>query len=299
MLWLKQFDQFSLLLSPPRKRDVIKDVLILRPGGLGDLVVLTEALCSLGFSPKQFDWIVERRNAIWLDYLGVTYRCYDSILTLSQLIFSKCSYKYSISSEQTFGLAALLGERMCGKGGTHFGFSANKRNDLFDIVLDYDFDKHEFFVFKSLLENALSNSLFEKEQLIIPEIKRKIGRDVSIVALGGYQIKEKTLEDSLWLRMIDEAHAESEHVLLLGAMQDKVHAQRLVKKSSKQIENLVGEIHFACVVDFVRQAKKLYATDSGLVHVADFFSVPSRVYFQTGNSKKWGPRSEGSEIVSV
>jgi len=39
---------------------------IIRPGGLGDMVLLTEALKILGISPDFFDWVCEPRNSSWL-----------------------------------------------------------------------------------------------------------------------------------------------------------------------------------------------------------------------------------------
>ena len=81
MLWLKKFDRMGnifpkgMLRSARLPAETRDRPCVVRPGGLGDLVILTRALIELGVSPTSVDWLVEKRNAIWLEYLGVERMC--------------------------------------------------------------------------------------------------------------------------------------------------------------------------------------------------------------------------------
>ena len=69
-LWLRSIDGLSRF-APSRSVvtgrffGTIENVCVLRPGGLGDLVVLTRAALKHGIDLSALCWVVERRKVVW------------------------------------------------------------------------------------------------------------------------------------------------------------------------------------------------------------------------------------------
>ena len=50
-------------------------LLIVRPGGMGDLILLCVAAENLGWDPRCFFWVIERRSSAWARHLGLDHVC--------------------------------------------------------------------------------------------------------------------------------------------------------------------------------------------------------------------------------
>ena len=135
-LFLKKIDFFAQLapttfnFSKPSTASRQKTCII-RPGGLGDLVVMTRACRDLGLALEDFDWIVECRNASWLKYLSIPYLRYDNAAELRQIIGRYGSYQRVIVSEQYHGLATILAQFLASRDGEVIGFGSNPRAKVF------------------------------------------------------------------------------------------------------------------------------------------------------------------------
>ena len=64
-------------LLPQRARASSGEALIVRPGGLGDLICADIALQELGRDARAFDWLIERRSRPWALFRGLPHVCYD------------------------------------------------------------------------------------------------------------------------------------------------------------------------------------------------------------------------------
>ena len=64
-------------LKPGRNAD--SSPLIVRPGGLGDLVCLQMAIENLGLDIRRFRFIIERRSEPWAALHDLNYLSYDSL----------------------------------------------------------------------------------------------------------------------------------------------------------------------------------------------------------------------------
>ncbi len=96
---------------------------------------------------------------------------------------------------------------------------------------------------------------------------------------------------------MSEATKEAANVVVVGTQQDRSFSEELCAHFGPEVENLTGELEFPMVVETVKLARRLYSVDSGLVHVADFFGVPSSVVFTSGLAHKWGPTTPGSCVL--
>ena len=298
MLWLKRIDPLSRLIPAyfikgRRPASAEKAVAVLRPGGLGDLVLLSRAAIELRIDLQKLHWICERRNAPWARYMGLPHSCYDSFHSLRELVSGRGCFQCVINSEQTFGLSALYSARLCAAGGSHVGFSSNRRADLYSTSVPYSERSHELALFKTLFAESAAAALCSDSvpPLVAAPPKH---RGLAVVALAGLQVPGKRLSVALWQRLIHSAEERFAQVRLLGSPADVAFAKHL--SGSGRTENLVGQLSFERVIEEIRSAERLISVDSGLVHVADFFGVPSSVYFPSGNPEKWSPLSTNSCI---
>ncbi|MCB0345532.1 MAG: hypothetical protein KDD66_10465 [Bdellovibrionales bacterium] len=305
MLWLKQFDGAAkffpkgLLRRLRLPASVRERPCLVRPGGLGDLVILTRALIELGVSPTSVDWLVEKRNAIWLDYLGVDYMCYDAADTVLFGLAGLNQYSLVINTEQTFGLSALLAGRMTAADGKLVGLESNRRSDCYDLAVDYPQDELELISFKRLVEHAaVAGGGIEQAAFRPPPAKEGQASSHVVVAVAGLQAKYKSHSMQTWCEIVKKASEYDSLVYLVGAPADRTFAVELQHRCGVQVRNQVGVAPFPRTVDLVRTAKMLFSVDSGLVHVADFFGVPSQAVFKGGNPKKWRPTAEGSSVLN-
>jgi hypothetical protein len=276
------------------------ELCIVRPGGIGDVVILLKAVLDLGVDPRSVGWFVEKRNAVWLDYLDVPFRCYDDANTFCAAIRGDYSCRKVVNTEQTFGLSTLFSMRLSGAGGQLFGFSRNRRSDLYSSVVFYQTDQSEHICFKELLSAAMQGGSYSSADCFkLPDSQAPETHPYQVIAIAGQQVEYKRMSIHWWLEFIEYAHKDELTTYLVGSPKDLLFASELAKRSKKPVRNLVGEINFSSSVSYVRHADRLYSVDSGLVHIADFFSVPSTVVFPGGNYKKWRPLNEDSLVLDI
>lgn len=328
LLWLKRIDPLSELvprwmLERGRGASGTGEVgperlVVLRPGGLGDFVILTHAAARVGLRREDVVWIGERRNAIWPALLGLDCRCYDVPAFNLKVIRGGLRAKRMICTEQTFGLAAVWGRLACARDAQYLGFDSNRRADLYERQISYT-DEYELEPFTRLLTEAsggTATGALEPETLCryygleLGELREQGGRTANehgvevapfaVVALAGLQLDGKRLSAGQWRAVVRRVVGAHGSVLLMGAPADRDAAAEIASGlPARAVRNLVGQLSFPEVVRIIAAAAKVYSVDSGLVHVADFVGVPSEVMFPTGSSVKWGPRTAGSRVIEA
>lgn len=292
MLWLRDFDNLSRLpgMSVFRKfsSKVGKEAIcIIRPGGLGDMVLLTRALQEEGFDLNHFTWIGEKRNTPWLDYLGIPYSDYSNPIYFLDIMRGKFKFNYVINSEQHYGLSTLFAQRLLGKQSYLVGFKTNIRSDLYDKIIIYKENNHEL----SNLKNLIKDIPYSKNK--VPEIVTNRSNH-TVIALSGLQSAKRKLTIQQWHSIVKKTLEKNENVYLVGSKQDIVFAT-LFKIKNNNFHNVVGKYSFKEVIDLIKTAKEFVAIDSGLVHVADYFKTPSKVIIARDKYPKWRPLLEASE----
>ncbi len=304
MLWLKRFDRISLAyprsLSRNRRAPNTELPIILRPGGLGDMVLLTRAAGEAGLDLSQLLWIGERRNISWTSYLGLPALAYDSIPVFLRGVGGSPRSRVVINTEQTFGLAAVFASRLTAEGGVLAGFDSNIRADLHDRNVRYEHDRHELGSFVDLLEaGGLSG---ETPQRRLPDRAPGAGTHdgAAVIAFAGRESAVKSLSAAAWRAIVKLAAGSASTVVAVGTPSDRAFSEEvLTGRGGAAVENLVGKLSFAEVVDLVRGAARVVSVDSGLVHVADYCGVPADVIFPGGNPKKWQPLHPQGRVIEA
>ncbi len=267
---------------------------IIRPGGLGDLVILTLAALNLNIDIWKIIWIVERRNKIWCDYLKLPYQCYD------QFELPKRGFNWVIDTEQTFGLSGVYATLLVNANGLLGGFATTRSSKMYDFSVNHPLAKqHEIQTFASLLTLADKKINFVK---LSKEVKfeSKERKPYVLIAIGGRQSKERMISIENWVKIAKIATKYSNEIYLIGAKVDREFSEALESKFPYIKENYVGLLSFEQSVDLIKDSSRLVSIDSGLVHVSSFFNVPATAIFvDQAKKERWSALSSGSENIML
>lgn len=263
--------------------------LVVRPGGMGDLILFDLAIRMADFDVNSFIFIIQKRAEPWAKFRNLNYVLLDQNF-LKFLFFSK--YKYVICSEQYFASAADFSQKFVKKDGSLMGFDSNRRSKIFSKSVKYSENLHESSNFLSLL-SLLPSMGFRN---LAPD---KNSADVKtsrycVLSIGGGKSQSRNLDVESWSYLVKALNKENLPVYLTHAPQDFSIASLV----SHVVEFDKISTSFEESVSFIQGSEFLISIDSGMVHVASFFDVPARVLFTSANIEKWRPLASSSLILS-
>ncbi len=287
----------SFILRLPFQKAPKSLPLVVRPGGMGDLVCFTIACEEMGIDyQKDFEFLIETRAKPWADHLGLTYHLVDDFRNLLKLAGK---YHKIVVTEQFFGLAAsiaiLLGSSRC----KIFGFSTNRAAQFFDKKTSYDpLSTHEVNSFKNLIGDSIAEGTKNLGDSRPDGMRpRKQAHEphrlvVGIAGLQGAPSRQISLEQ--WAKLI-APWAGGGAVRIVAAPVDWDFARKLAECQSSlwtfEAKNFRG------VCDLISKADRFLTIDGGLVHVASFYGVPTTALFTSSRDLKWSPLGFGSKLL--
>lgn len=277
---------------PRPDRTLSGQPLILRPGGLGDLICADMALQELALDARDFTWLVERRSKPWALFRGLPHWCYDEnpLKTLPQ-VWDR--YSVVINTEQFFGLTeayALLGRA---KGGRLVSFETNRGSSWSDVTVSYDWrDRHETVEFARLFAAALD--LPEVTGPRLPRPRLYPPSAPPLVAIAGRQSPSRCLTLDAWTTLIARWH-QKRPFLIGAAPEDAEFAGQLTGRFDGLASRFEGSFDELC--GQIARSEEILTMDGGAVHIASFFGVSTLALFTSGRDRKWHPLGEGSRIL--
>jgi ADP-heptose:LPS heptosyltransferase len=277
---------------------------IIRPGGLGDLVILTMAALRSGIDIWRIVWIVEKRNKPWCELLKMPFIAYDEGPGMRLAAKSREGFAWVIDSEQTFGLSGVFACRLTPADGKIVGFNTSRVAHVFDTTVPHSLGAHhEIDSFTQLLAAADRELSLPKRTDVPPwqpeELSCNRGSYVVIV-LGGRQDQQRALEIGHWIKIANLARQYSEDVFLVGHPADTKFGVELLVNAPWIKFNFVGRLDFPKVARKIKGACRVIGVDSGLIHVASFFDTPTTaVFVDPKKQARWAPLAPGSESVML
>ena len=269
---------------------------IVRPGGMGDLILLTAAMRQLGLSPNDFFWIIEKRSSAWARNLNLSYVCYDQLRFAIDAFWHCGRHSLVVNSEQWFGLSSLLSRWIRADNGRLIGFASNRGRWLYDERLPYDpLETHELDEFKSLLVKA-------KQSRIDAKTQNATTRDFAAqpflaIGISGQDSESRRFNADTYYHLYKK-HGRSMPVRIVCARSDLDLAKSLSEKIISSVA--LAEISDGSLeqgISWIETSSLLITVDGGLTHIATYFGVPCTAVFTSGVYKKWSPTSIGSQIV--
>lgn len=262
--------------------------LVVRPGGLGDLVVATAALEAIGVPLESVDWLIERRSSPWAVRLGLRHACYDAS-GLRNIAAFATKRSLVVCLEQRYGLAMVAGRALTARNGTLWGVNTNRASVLTTKSMSYDpWNEHELTAFARVFAEAFGTA----RPTVEPRRRRIDHSGTVLLALAGSNHPSRTLAVQSWLELL--ARVPSTELIISCAPADRALAEQIASALERPI-HICSDFASAC--EAIVHAERVVTIDGGMVHVASYYGVPVLAAFTAGRERKWAPWSAGSEVL--
>ncbi len=295
----------------------IRRILVIRPGGLGDMIVLLPVISELRKSLPNagIDIICETRNSEVLDLCDFKVKqiTYDTgpLAALRQLKATR--YDLAIDTEQFHNFSAVLS--YWSGANRRIGFKVNpRRNALYTDLVGYDQDGCEIEQFSRLLQPlgikpsqlTLSGQLAAMPCNMHPTLNEKIakctgGSDFALLHVGG-STRSKQWPQRSFSKLADRIAAELDMApVFIGDKRDFPAASAIQRLCSPDTTscNLCGVMSFSDAASLIKNGKLFVGPDSGLAHAAAALDVPSVILFGPSDENKWATLDPRHKAVRV
>lgn len=291
----------------PKSSRQTESILFIRPGGIGDAVLLIPAIILLkkAFPHAAIDILAEKRNssvfALCHDVSAVYH--YESPADIFRTI--RQSYDVVIDSEQWHRLSAVVA-RMT-QAPMSIGFATNERNKLFTHPVPYSHDDYEMDSFLNLVEPLINTITRERSMpfltispevtdtvmpLLEPLMKRKI-----VALFPGSSIEERRWGNDRFHQAAKLLSDRGYGIAVVGGNDDVRAGKEIVSGLSNAL-NLCGKLSLPETAAVLKESSLLIAGDSGIMHIGYGLGIKIVALFGPGRELKWAPRSSRVAVIN-
>jgi ADP-heptose:LPS heptosyltransferase len=282
-----------------------RNILFIRPGGIGDAVLLLRAIRAVKekYPSCTITVLAEKRNAAIFSLSGAVSRVllYDRLPDLIAAI--RGGFDVVVDTEQWHRLSAVVA-RLTGAA-LLIGYATNNRSKLFTHPLPYSHDSHETESFLALLEplgisrlQSLGPSLDIPAQAVAAMEKKLavLAGKPYITLFPGASIPERRWGTEKFRELALCIHSWGLPVVVVGGREDEQSGDCIV--SGGVGLNLAGKTSLAETAAILARSMLLVTGDSGLLHIAAELEVPTVSLFGPGIEKKWAPRDDRHIVLN-
>jgi ADP-heptose:LPS heptosyltransferase len=277
-------------------------VLVIRPGGIGDAVLLFPMLRALReiWPGARLDVLVEKRNLGIFQADGLV----DGVLRYDRPVAGllravRGGYDVVIDSEQTHYLSAAV--TCLTRASIRVGFATNRRRWMFTHPVHYSREVYEVYSFLELLRSATGEDVaFDPDAPFYPvheehrrwadEILKPLGDERLAVIHPGASTPLRRWDPARYnavaRRLIDRGLA----VIVIGSAADRPAAARVVQGlPAERVLDLAGKANLMRAAAVIARATLYVSADTGPLHLAYGVGVPTVHLFGPGELVKWAP----------
>lgn len=284
----------------------LASVLLIRPGGIGDAVLLTPALRDLKnkYPTTHITILAERRNVGVFSLIPDVDQlyCYDRPAEFWQAARGK--YDVVIDTEQWHRLSAVVARLI--RSPVKIGFATNERRRMFTHSLSYSHDEYEVCSFKRLLEplTGVSEQVGPTLPFLTIPLAATATAEKLLVSLNGKpfitifpgaSIPERRWEAARFRAVAATLAQKGYEVVVVGGAVDQADAQTIAGESGL---NLAGQTSLAETTAVIARSALLVSGDSGLLHIAVGLGVPTVSLFGPGRALKWAPQGNQHTVIN-
>jgi lipopolysaccharide heptosyltransferase II len=290
------------------KSEEIKKILLIRPGGIGDAVLLLPAIKLLKekFADVRIHILCEKRNA----EIFKLSRCIDHIYLYDKgLELFKClrnKYDVVIDTEQWHRLSAMVAYLT--KTKISIGFDTNERGRLFTHRIPYSHDDYEAYSFFHLIEPLIETSPFlnvhesfiDTERISTSHLsffKETESNKDYIAIFPGASVNERKWGGERFGEVAKILQKKGYRIIILGSNTDRGDAHK-IKEHAEGSLDLTGKTTLVDIAAILKTCKLLITADSGIMHIAYGVGTPTVSLFGSGREKKWAPRGEKHIVIN-
>jgi len=294
---------------PPRRQRSVSlkknaSVLFIRPGGIGDAVLLIPTIEALRrHTGARVSVLAEKRNSaifrLCPDFEAIF--CYDRPRELLRVL--RLRPDLVIDTEQWYRLSAIIGRLL--RPQTLIGFDTNsERHRLLDIKIPYSHDDHELSSFLHLLSPLIipTPTNLNSPFLSIPAdaavkatalLSPLAGRPL-VTLFSGASIRERQWGSTNFQQLAMRLEQAGFGIVTVGGLTDLEESRRIIIGTNGL--NFAGKTSLAESAAIIDQSSLLISGDSGILHIAVGLGIPTVSLFGPGIAVKWAPRG-GKHIV--
>lgn len=282
-------------------------ILIIRPGGIGDAVLLAPSIISIknSYPDIHITVLAERRNFAVFSMISSVEKvlCYDRPSELFLALQGR--YDVVIDSEQWYRLSAVVARVI--RAPVKIGFGTNERQRMFTHVIAYDGSVYESSNFESLIKPlGIENKSIKgdlTESLVLPSLEENNAANVLtglvcrkfVVIFPGASIKEKRWGVDNFRRVAEELSAAGYGVVVVGGRSERAAGDYICKGLG---ENLAGQTTLQETAAIVAKASLLISGDSGILHIAALLGISTISLFGPSSVEKWAPKGEQHIVLA-
>ena len=298
----------SLFASGRDKKSVQPErLLFVRPGGIGDAVLLLPAVAAFKrvYPQAVIDILCEKRNAgVFMLSADISrVYCYDRGIDLFRCL--RNTYDAAIDTEQWHRLSAVV--TFLTGAPVRIGFDTNDRGLLFTHKTAYSHDDYEAESFLNLLNHLLSSPVRFRPDIPFVDvspfampaafIESPERRDRMVALFPGASVQERKWGGERFGEVASLLYEKGFGVLILGSVADREEAARIRDFAPHAID-LTGKTSLAEAAMVLHRCRLLISADSGLLHIAVSVGTPTVSLFGSGIEKKWAPRGGLHRVIT-
>ncbi len=285
----------------------VRNVLFLRPGGIGDAVLLIPTIHAFqqAFSHCSIDILAEKRNSALFflsPHIRRIYR-YDKPCQLFSAIHK--TYDLVIDTEQWHQLSAVVA-RLIGAP-MLIGYATNEREKLFTHSIPYAHDEYEINSFLHLLI-PLTGELTRDRNLpfltVPPHLTQKaislltpLSSQRIVTIFPGSSIRERKWGSGRFHQTAKLLCEKGYSIVVVGGKEDIAAGEEIVSSLSGAL-NLCGRLSLPETAAVLKESSLLITGDSGIMHIGAGLGMKIVSLFGPGREKKWAPRGENCIVIN-
>lgn len=287
-------------------RSLPATALFIRPGGIGDAVLLVPSILAFRerYPAATITVLAEKRNALAFGLCSTidTILLYDRPKELLSVL--RGAYDVVIDTEQWHRLssvvARLIGASVC------IGFATNKRQRLFTHSIPYSHDDYEVDRFFCLLNSfgiakppERSVSFLTIPTIAVERGTELLGRYVNqpfVVIFPGASIPERRWGTAKFRAVAESLHAQGLPVVVVGGEENRADGEKII--AGDYGLNLAGKTSLAETAAVIDKSCLLVSGDSGILHIGVGLGKPTVSLFGPGIAKKWAPRGDRHIVIN-
>jgi lipopolysaccharide heptosyltransferase II len=296
--------------TPPARNAIppeISSILIIRPGGIGDAVLLAPAIRSIkkNYHEAKITLLAECRNAGAFQLVpGVDeILCYDRPREFYQALRGR-RYDVVIDSEQWHRLSALVARFV--RAPVKIGFNTNERRRMLTHLIPYSHEEYEAISFTRLVG---SMGIGEGEPpdstpfLHIPDSALKsadnflkaFASKLIVVIFPGASIVERRWGAERYKLVSNRLSEDGYITVVVGGREDMEDGELIAGAEGL---NLAGMTTLAETAALIDRSCLLISGDSGVLHLAVGLDIPTVSLFGPGIAAKWAPVGEKHVVLN-
>jgi len=289
----------------PVHGEFARSILLIRPGGIGDAVLLAPAIHSIKktFPSLQIIVLAEQRNADVFPLISGVNEvfCYDRPWEFIKALRGR--YDVVIDTEQWHRLSAVVA---CLTGAPMtIGYATNERQRLFSHPIPYSHDEYEVDSFCHLIEPLgiivkvkelpflnISDTAERKAESLLGKFSEK----PFIVIFPGSSISEKRWDMGRFVKLASKLNQAGFPIIVIGSKEERAMGEEMT--CGLDALNLAGKTSLVETAALIDKSSLLVSGDSGVLHIAVGLGKPTVSLFGASNIKKWAPRGDRHIVIN-